>query len=573
MSLPIDTLILVAAGLLLTAILSSKLSARSGMPVLLMFMGVGMLAGEDGPLGIQFSDVALAHGVGTIALVLILFDGGLQSPMASIRLAWRAAVPLATVGVVTTALITGLFASVILDQPLLIGLLLGSIVGSTDAAAVFAILRGQGLHLRERISATLEVESASNDPMAVLLTIGFITYLTGDLEPGWPVVLFFVQQALIGGASGLLIGWLGVQIVNRATLNAAGLYPALSVGVAFLAYGLPAYLGGSGYLSVYLAGVFMGNAKLVFKRGIMHAHDGGAWMGQIAMFVVLGLLSTPSRIVDVAWQGALVALGLMLVARPVTVFALVAPFRLFDLRELTFLSWAGLKGAIPIILAIFPLLAGLPEGTLIFDVVFFVVIMSAVLQGGSLGRVAKWLGVREERAPQAPATLEITSLQHVDGDIVDYLVEARSLAAGRLVRELALPESAVVAMVVRGNEIIPPRGVTPIRPGDHCFVVLKPAARDVVDRLFALRQTPLSERKVEMAFPLDANTTMAEVEEFYGIRLDPDPNRSLGELLAERLGHNLVEGAEVEAGEYRLAAHTVVDGVVTVVDVEVLSPE
>lgn len=569
MSFPVDSLILVAALLLLTAILSSKLSTRSGMPVLLIFMGVGMLAGEDGPLGIVFDDVRLAHAVGTVALVLILFDGGLQSPMSSVRLAWKPASLLATLGVILTAGITGVIAAWVLGQSLPIGLLLGSIVGSTDAAAVFASLRGQGLHLRERVSATLEVESGSNDPMAVLLTVGLLAYIGGDLDPGMPVVWFFLRQAVFGVALGLLVGWVGIHVVNRANLSAAGLYPALTGGIALLAYGVTVYAGGSGFLAAYLAGITMGNANMVFKRGILQAHDGGAWLGQIVMFVVLGLLASPSRIVGVAPEGTLVAMGLVFVARPVTVFLLAWPFR-FRAAELAFMSWAGLKGAIPIILAIFPLLRGLPEGTLIFDVVFFVVVISALLQGTSLPKLASWLRVREERPPSPPVTLEITSLQHVDGDIVDYLVEPRSLAAGRRVRELALPESAVLAMIVRGREIIPPRGSTPLHPGDHVFVVLKPTVRDIVDRFFARRQTPIEQRQVAMAFPLDASTTAAEVEEFYGIHLDPDPTRSLGSILAERLGPNLTPGAEVEAGEYRLAAGEVVDGVVTVVEVEVL---
>src|SRR5690606_36328161 len=251
-----------------------------------------------------------------------------------------------------------------------------------------------------------------------------------------------------------------------------------TVGIAMLAYSLPAYLGGSGFRAVYLAGIVMGNSRMVFKRGVLQTHEGGAWMGQIAMFVMLGLLASPSRLASVALEGTLVASALIVVARPAAVFITLAPFR-FGLRELLFISWAGLKGAIPIILAIFPLLVGVPEGILLFDIVFFVVLLSAMLQGASLPRVASWLGIREERPPEPPVMLEITSLRDVDGDIVDYLVVPQSLAAGRLVRELALPESAVVAMLVRGDEIIPPRGSTPIHPGDHVFVVLKPTVREV----------------------------------------------------------------------------------------------
>lgn len=565
----IDTLILLGAALLLASILSSKLSAKVGVPTLIIFMAVGMLAGEDGPLGLAFDDFALAHGAGTVALLLILFDGGLRTPLASVRLAWRPALVLSTVGVLLTAGLTGAFASWLLGIPLVAGLLLGSIVGSTDAAAVFAILRGQGLNLRERISATLEVESGSNDPMAVLLTLGLVAFLAGEMAPGWPMVWFFLRQALIGAAGGLLVGWGGRALVNRVRLNAAGLYPVLTVGVALLAYGLPAYLGGSGFLAVYVAGIVMGNARLTFRRGILEAHDGAAWMAQIVMFVTLGLLATPSRIADVALEGTLVAGALIFVARPAAVLLTLAPFG-FGARELAFLSWAGLKGAIPIVLAIYPLLGGIPGALGLFDVVFFVVILSALLQGWSLPWVAERLQVKEDRAPSPPISLEITSLRDVDGDIVDYLVTPDSLVADRMIRDLALPESAVVAMIVRSHDVIPPRGSTRITPGDHVFVVLKPAVRRVVDRWFTPRRVPASERTVAMAFPLSAATTVGDVEEFYGIHLDPDPSRTLGDLMAERLGPDLAQGVRMEAGEYRLAAHDVVDGVVVTVDVEIL---
>jgi cell volume regulation protein A len=479
-----DGLILLAAVLLIAAIVSSKLSVRVGVPTLVIFIGVGMLAGEDGPLGLAFDDFELAHGAGTFALLLILFDGGLRTPMASVRLAWRQALVLATVGVLVTTAITGVVASWLLGLPLVMGLLLGSIVGSTDAAAVFSILRGSGLHLNQRIAATLEVESGSNDPMAVLLTLGFVQYLGGTMEPGWPVVAFFARQALIGTAGGLVIGWAGLRLVNRVRLDASGLYPVLTMSVALLAYGLPAYLGGSGFLAVYLAGIVMGNARMVFKQGSLRAHDGAAWMAQILMFVTLGLLATPSRLVEVAGPGTMAAAALIFVARPAAVLVSLAPFR-FAPRELAFLSWAGLKGAVPIVLAIYPLLADLPGALALFDIVFFVVILSALLQGWTLPRAASVFGVREEGAPKAPVSLEITSLHDVDLDIVDYRVAEDSLSASRMVRDLALPESAVVAMIARDREMITPRGSTRIEPGDHVFVVLKDSVRTLVDGMFA----------------------------------------------------------------------------------------
>ncbi len=566
---PVEGLVFIGGALLVLAILSSTLSGKVGVPGLVLFMGIGMLAGEDGIGGIAFDDYPLAHAIGTLALVLILFDGGLQTPWRSFRTAWKPAVTLSTLGVLLTAGLTGVAAAWLLDVPLMVGLLLGSIVGSTDAAAVFSILRGQGLHLKERIASTLEIESGSNDPMAVLLTLAFVSLLLGEVEAGWSLAGFFVQQAVIGAAGGIAVGAAGVWISNRVTLSALGLYPALVLGTGLLAFGLPAYLGGSGFLAVYLAGLVMGNARVAFKRGILLAHDGGAWIAQIVMFIMLGLLATPSRLMDVALDGLLVAFVLMFVARPLVVFATLAPLR-FALRELTFLSWVGLKGAIPIILAIYPLVLGVPEGALLFDVVFFVVLMSALIQGWTIPPMARWTGVWEERVyPDAPVTLEINSLRHLEGDIVEYRVEPEALAAGRLVRELALPESAVIAMIARGEEIIPPRGSTPIQPEDYVFVVMKPEVRPVVDRMFAPRRALPGTAPQVLELPMDANTRVGDLEDFYGIHLDPDPDRTLGELISERLGANLVEGAEILAGEIRLVARRVTDGTVELVGVEI----
>lgn len=564
----VDALILLGAVLLLAGIFSSKLSEKAGVPTLLIFMAVGMLAGEEGPLGLQFDDFALAHAAGTLALVLILFDGGLRTTLHSVRIAWAPASALSTGGVLVTAGLTGAFATWLLGLPPLTGFLLGSIVGSTDAAAVFAVLRGQGLALRDRIAGTLEVESGSNDPMAVLLTLGLVSYLTGGLEVGWPIGAFFAQQVIIGAVSGLAVGWIGTAAVRRVLLDAAGLYPVLTLALGLLAYGLPAYLGGSGFLSVYLAGIVMGNARLPFRRGILLSHDGAAWLAQIAMFVVLGLLATPSRLIEIAPQGTLLAVALMFVARPVAVLVSLAPFG-FSGRELTFLSWAGLKGAVPIILATYPLLGGVEGAPELFDIVFYVVIMSALLQGWTLPWVATRLGVREKQVAAPPISLEISSLRDVDGDIVDYLVDTTSFAAGRMVRDLALPDSAVIAMVVRERVMIPPRGSTAIHAGDHVFVILKPSVRPVVDQMFALRSGGPTRHRVSTTFSLSAATTVGDFEDFYGHHLDSAAERTLADVMAERLGDELSEGASIFAGELRLSVRVLVDGRVEGVEVEI----
>lgn len=408
----VDRLILGGAILLLVGILSSKLSTRVGLPVLVLFIVVGMLAGEDGIGRIEFDNYAVAHGIGTWALAVILFDGGLRTPISSIRLAWKPAFLLATAGVALTAAVTGWAASWMLGLPILYGLLLGSIVSSTDAAAVFSILRSGGLHLRRRLNSTLEIESGSNDPMAVLLTLGLIQLILGTEQSNAGIAAFFFQQLGVGAVVGLAIGKLSTALINRIQLGAAGLYPVLAAVCGLLAYGAAAIIGGSGFLSVYVAGIVLGNSRIVFQRGTLLLHDGFAWIAQMVMFIMLGLLSTPSDLITVAPSGFLLAAVLIFVARPAMVLVTMVPFR-FRIGELVFLAWAGLKGAVPIILATFPLMFGIPEATVLFNLVFFVVIVSTVAQGWSLRLVADRLGVQGPTLPEPPVALEISSCVNV----------------------------------------------------------------------------------------------------------------------------------------------------------------
>ncbi len=478
----VDRLILLAAVLLLAGIVSSKFSARMGLPVLVLFLGIGMLAGEDGIGGIEFDSVGIAHAIGTLSLAVILFDGGLQTRAAAIRAVWKPSLLLATVGVTVTAVITGLAAAAILGVPPLVGLLLGSIVASTDAAAVFSILRSQGLHLRPRVAATLEVESGSNDPMAIFMTVGLLEVLTGRLELGPGLLTLFVQQMGIGALVGLGAGALAVRMVNRIHLDAPGLYPVLAGACGLAAFGVAANAGGSGFLAIYLAGIVLGNSRTVFQRGTFLFMDGLAWISQITMFVVLGLLSTPTQVLPVAGPGVLVSAVLILVARPVAVVPLLAPFG-FSLREHVLIAWVGLKGAVPIILATFPLMSGLPEGRLIFNVVFFVVLVSATLQGWTLPTFARRLGLQEGSAPAPPAVLELTALRDVNAEIIDYAVSAGSDVAGRTVEELRLPDGAIVALVSRNGSLIPPRGATRLQAGDHLFVIARTSDLAAVNRV------------------------------------------------------------------------------------------
>lgn len=538
----IDSLILITGVLLLLGIASSKLSARLGVPVLVLFLLLGMLAGSEGVGGIEFADYRLAHGIGTLALAMILFDGGLSTSLAAIRVVWKPALLLATWGVLVTAVTTGLAAAWILQISWLEGLLLGSIVGSTDAAAVFAVLRSRGAGLPRRIADVLEIESASNDPMAIFLTIGCIELLLGNVQPGPGLLGLFASQMLIGTLCGILGGYVAGWVVNRIELDAPGMYPVLISAFCLVTYGLAAELGGSGFLAVYLAGVIIGNRPLVFQRGIRLFHDASAWLSQIVMFVVLGLLCFPSRLIDVAGKSLLISMVLMFVARPLAVLLSTLPFR-FTGRELTFMSWVGLKGAVPITLATFPLMLGTAEhpmqAPLLFDVVFFVVVISLAVEGTSLATVARWLGLERPRDPEPPVTLEISSLRHVHGEVVDYAVGDDSRAAGRLVKNLALPEGAVIALVARGDHIIPPQGNTRIRAGDHVILVLRPGMQPLVSQVFGRDPTIRGSIPERLEFPLRASTTVAELQEFYEIQMNAPPECTLADVISREVGDEI----------------------------------
>lgn len=556
----VDRLILVAALLLLVGIASSRFSARVGLPVLVLFIGVGMLAGSEGIGGIWFEDYSLAHGFGTVALAVILFDGGLRTSFASVRPALAPALSLATAGVLLTALVTGVAAHYILGVPLLVGLLLGSIIGSTDAAAVFSVLRSGGLRLPPRLASTLELESGSNDPMAIFLTVGLLEVLLGRTELGVGLLVLFLKQMALGSLFGVLVGRGAAYLLNRVELGAAGLYPVFAAAAGFLAYGVTATLGGSGFLAIYVAGIVLGNSRVVFHRGILLFHDGAAWLAQIGMFVLLGLLSFPSRLLDVAGPALLVSAALLFVARPLAVAVSLLPFR-FSPREVVFLSWAGLKGAVPIVLGIYPLLFGLEGADLLFNVIFFVVLVAAVSTGWSLPPLARALGLRVDTAPEPPVSLEITSLKNVDADIVAFAVKEEDRIAGRRVRDLALPDAAVIAMITREARVIPPRGSTRIVPGDHVFFVLDQEIRPTVERLFTDAGQSGAASAGPVEFPLRGDTRLADLEAFYGVPIvEEDEEMTLDELVRARLQDRLEVGRGIDLGQVKLRVVALRDG-------------
>ncbi|MBN1206012.1 MAG: potassium/proton antiporter [Myxococcaceae bacterium] len=462
--------LLVVAGLLMgLSVLLSRASGRFGLPVAMLFLGIGMAAGSDGPGGIEFSDYGFAFRLGTVALVLILFDGGLNTPLAAVRAAIRPASLLATVGVVATAAILALAAHLVFGFSWPVALLLGAIVSSTDAAAVFSVLRGSGLHLKRRVGTTLELESGLNDPMAVILTMALTQNLLQGEGLGWRLLLDAVVQMVVGGGLGLALGWGGRQLLKRLRLQAAGLYPVMTLALAFLAFGLPTLFHGSGFLSVYVVGVLLGNETLRYRTGLLRVHDALAWLSQVAMFLVLGLLVYPEQLLEVAWVGLGLSLFLAFIARPVAVLLCLLPFR-FPAGEILYTGWVGLRGAVPIILATFPVLAGAQGAQAIFNIVFFIVVVNGFIPGATVPWVTRKLGLAANVPEPPPAVLEIASTQLLNGELSAFYIDAASATAGARISELPFPPESAAMLIVRGLELLAPKGDTVLQAGDHVYV-------------------------------------------------------------------------------------------------------
>ena len=479
----VDHIILLSAVLAILGVLASKLSPRFGVPVLVLFLGVGMLAGEDGIGRIFFDNADAAHAIGTFALILILFDGGLQTSKTSIIQAWKPAALLATFGVVGTAVVTGLAAMFILDLPLYKGLLLGAIVGSTDAAAVFSVLRNAGIRIPAKIKSTLELESASNDPMAIFLTIGLITLIQDSTTKPLDLLSLFASQMGVGAVVGLTIGGIAVWLFRRVTLMAIGLYPVFVMLFGVLSFGLAANLNGSGFLATFITGVIVGNSRFAYQRNTFVFLDGLAWLGQIAMFVILGLLVTPTELF-VNWkEGLLIACVLIFIARPLVVMPVLLLSK-FSFKASLLISWVGLRGSVPIILAIFPLIFGMPYAELIFNVVFFIVLISALLQGSTLPYAARKLGLVLDDEVKASSTLEIVKVAKSKRELIEIEVSKLSPALNKTISELSLPDNTVVAMIARGEQTLIPKGSTKIETGDQIFIITKLLDKNAVEQCF-----------------------------------------------------------------------------------------
>jgi potassium/hydrogen antiporter len=526
-------LILVAGLLLAAGLAAAKAADRLRVPGLLLFLGLGMLAGSEGLGGIDFDDAELTRTLGTVALVLILFEGGLAAGWQNIRPVIGAAVSLAVVGTLATSVIAGLAAALILDLGTLESMIVGAAIGTTDSAAIFAVLRGS--RLRRKIARALEGESGMNDPVAVLLVVGFIAWLE---EPAFgleDMAFDLASNLAVGAVLGVGLGFAARTTFRRLNLPTAGLYPVASIAAVGLAFGLTEALQGSGFLAVYLTGLILGTGALPAKQTVLAFHQGVAWVSQISLFFLLGLLVFPSDLGAVAPQGLLLSAALMLVARPAAVF-LSTTFGGFELRERLMLGWAGLRGAVPVWLATFAVIAGVDAAGDLFSIVFFVVLTSTLIQGATFEPLARTLGLTTTEPALPRLLVEPGTIRRLGGEVLAYRVSPGDAAVGRMIKELELPREALVNVVVRGGTAIPPRGSTEIQPGDELHILVRQDSLGEVEGLTERwRNGPLGEPGVAQ-LPLRAAPQVFSARPLRAGDDDPArPERIDGVAVAARL--------------------------------------
>ncbi|WP_412030457.1 potassium/proton antiporter [Deinococcus yunweiensis] len=486
---PIDLPILIVSGLLLVGLLASKVGGRLGVPGLVLFLGIGMLAGSEGPGGIEFENYALTQAIGIITLAFILYSGGLETSWAHTRPTLRRGLVLATLGVLLTTVLVAGVTHLLLDLPWLTSLLLGAVVSSTDASAVFSVLKERGLGLKGQIKPLLEFESGVNDPMAIFLVIGLISLITHP-EMSWTAVIpLFLKQMVLGAAMGYGLGVLAVRGVNRVELPSEGLYTVLSVALVGLVYSLTALVGGSGFLAVYIAGVLIGNRPLVHKRSLRQWHEGLTYLLEIGMFLLLGLLVFPSQVAQIAGPALLISLFLMFVARPIAVFISLALSQM-PLRHRGMVAWVGLRGAVPIILATFPLLEDIPGSHTIFNVAFFIMLTSLVVQGTTLPVVARLLGVDAAASSGNTQRLLFTPTGAGKSDVVEVTIPPHSRVVGRRIVELGFPADVLIMVIHRGTEYIVPNGSTILAAGDELQMLGSRESFETLRERIDARHTP-----------------------------------------------------------------------------------
>ena len=541
----INTLFLLSGFLIALSILASRLSSLFGLPLLIIFLALGMLAGEDGLLGIQFDDYSKAFLIGHLALAMILLDGGLRTRLKTFRVGFKPALSMATLGVFVTSGIVGLIATWVFELSLLEGLLIGAIVGSTDAAAVFSMLRGQGININERVAATLEIESGTNDPMAIFLTLLLIEMLVGDFQTPLDSVVFFFQQFGLGIAVGLAGGWLTTRMLSKVEL-APALYSLLALAMGFSSFGLASFIGGSGFLAIYLCGLLIGNHPGRHVQHILPVHDGLAWLSQIGLFLVLGLLVTPSEMLQFALPSLLIALALIFVARPLAVLLTITPFFKFRKRELGFISWVGLRGAVPIVLAIFPVIGGVENASLYFNVAFAVVLLSLLIQGGTLSPMARLMRIQVPKgvAPQQRGSLGI--LPENDYEMYVYKVENPSLD-DQPIQLLQFPSGALISGLFRGRVMLHPKGNTRLRIGDVLCVISREEDLEQLNLIFnGETQLAKAQQAFFGAFVLNGDAPLIEVAKAYGLTVSGrQQHLTLGEFISRRVGGHPVVGDDV----------------------------
>jgi potassium/hydrogen antiporter len=557
--------ILVGALLLVISIVASDISSRLGVPLLLVFIGLGMLAGEDGPGGIRFDDFEVSYVIGTLALAIIIFDGGMRTRRETFRVALWPAAGLATVGVVVTAALVGLFAAWTFGLHWLQGLLLGAIVGSTDAAAVFTLLRNAGTTLQERVSATLEIESASNDPMAIFLTVALLEMLVaGNTDLGAGVAIALVQQLGIGAMLGLAGGRLLVWLINRLQLH-SGLYPLLAAAGGVLIFAAAQQLGGSGFLAIFLAGLALGNSQVQAAQNILRMHDGLAWLSQIVVFIILGLLVTPSELAAIALPALGIAAFLILVARPIAVTACLLPFR-FPWREHMFVSWVGLRGAVPVVLALFPLMYGVEHARLYFNVAFFIVLVSLLLQGWTVAPAARLLKLELPPSTRPAQRLTLDMPGHFEHEILSYEVQAGSLVAARELGTLQLPDGLQLVAVIRDGVPQALRAKLRLEPRDYVYLLAQPKSVPLLNKLFDPHRAPdrLEEHRYFGDFVLKGDAVLGELAAIYGMEVPAEhAKKTLAQYLNERSHGRVVVGDRAPLGRAELVVREMQDGRVT----------